>query len=462
MAPPAPSFRLRMPSDRRAVMLVVCVAVLLAVSVWQAVSRSGRLGGRRERYFDYRSPKTQQYVNASLKYFYSSGSAAGVDNSAVAFFFPTWNDVVNKLFSPPGGQTGDYATNQQKDTDHIEFISCRDMATLQSPLTDCSQMMAEANKQPVNTTDCHVRIVDFRYIFSKTCVLLSATREDVPGSTATQRVAITSLDDYAAKFMLLARPVFIQAQATVLYTFNPNFNWSSTSADRPELASSSAASPHTSPVANDAIADLAGRRRNTMSIVDVANTILTGSDSTSTWGRPKQAAMQFMLPLTMWYMYPHSELHSSIGGAQIIYAVYADVSQCMGLTLQFPGLSNYSCDISTDGSRVVVRTSGAPGGTETLTFGVGPSGAPPSRYLVVCRTLDMVITCAMDTAGTVHMRYATSYDATPLRDTEMPGFEATWGLDGTASVARAKLAPHTNRCVPNFADVAVRLGCLKA
>lgn len=443
------------PTKHPLAMIVTCVLVLVAVSVAHAVlGRAGRSEHFSASDNSYRAAKNNDYYDVAIKYFFSDGSTSGVNsapiynNSKPIFFFPTWNDVVTKLFL--NDSTNSSASQAYN---NIQYISCRDMMTLQSPSTDCSQLMKEANQQPLNTADCQARILDFRYIFVKTCVLLPV---NLNKQTAT--LTFTSMRDYATKFYLMSRPLFVQAQASKLFTANPNVDWNSFDATALEVPIG------LDPVTSENITDTTTNGRYSRTIKDVASTISSGNDSMREWLGQQTAgvsnlATSLTIPLTIWYMYPHSAIQTTTVPDVQALTLYLNASKAHDNGTS-PNLPNINVTIKPGQVAITSRT-----GTETFTFDANAT----AKYVVLTRTTNMAIACVMDNTGRISMRY---YKGLPYLQIGRQGSAgpppiaapinsyAEFMLDGAKSVAKP-LAPATNYCVPNFADVAIRLGCLK-
>jgi hypothetical protein len=147
-----------------------------------------------------RSPKSVDYANAALKFFYSSGRTAtnpALVSKDILYFNPTRNDVVCQLGS------ASLMANCRRSLDTIDYVTCED-EFIALPETDC--MSVSVARDPFADADCGVRVLDRSYWFHKRCTALRVIYRD---SSTSQGALYLSPDGPSTALTVLSRPMFV-------------------------------------------------------------------------------------------------------------------------------------------------------------------------------------------------------------------------------------------------------------
>lgn len=144
---------------------------------------------------ELKSFKSDAYNNAGVKYFYSDGK---IDQNHI-FFNPSMNDIVCKLGSKELSDSG-----CEPNKNAIDAVSCADEHIAVYPRAVCARKYMTS---PSDYHDCDVRIMDGMYRFSKVCVTLII---EVPRNQRNPNEFFVRYGDYTTILMMLLRPIFLR------------------------------------------------------------------------------------------------------------------------------------------------------------------------------------------------------------------------------------------------------------
>ena len=185
--------------------IILLVSILLGIAVVLSL-RGGRIN---EGYDDIISKKSTLYNSTgNMRLFYSDGTTT--DNKAV-FFNPSSNDIVctndnlNSLCDP--------------NKSSLEYVTTLDSRTKFSDThVDCSGHMSPEVFSAPDHADCQLRILTGNYEFSKTCIML-----DISVDNISEDNIYLDPKSYSTKLFLLLRPVFVRGpMCTPIMMYAPN------------------------------------------------------------------------------------------------------------------------------------------------------------------------------------------------------------------------------------------------
>lgn len=401
---------------------LTCLALLITLAIIVAYTCEKR----KQRIESFRSAKSANYVQAGLFSHFMWAAPTRQFAETNVFFNPTNNDLMTTLFVKSNGW--DMVT-----PDYIENISCRDNTKhMPQHNTNCTRYSLSANIQPVKTEHCSVRVFNHKYTFAKTCLVLPVTVD------SSMRTVTASLDTYAGSFFMLSRPHFIQSTGTALHMFNPNMNWTNRPAQTIGITANSRA------VTNNSIAKTV---REAKTFGRVAADIKTGRDKLMSWNK-EHSSTEVMLPITLWYMKPFTKV-SGFNSTSIV-TFYKKATPQTETISELQG-----CNIIITRVDVTVSLTGS-----TARFQFDSKAHDDGKFVIITRSNDMLIVCVMDVTGKISMAY---FGSLPMLELTIPLSPALLKhtVESTNNIATHLLETNTHTCVPNFADIAIRLGCLK-
>ena len=440
------------PRSRSSTIIFVCVFAILFVALFHASSwRDARLfkenflgideaglqgngvemfaGSAQVDINTIKSIKSDHYWMAGLRYFYSgntSNSARATQSSnGEVFFTPSSNDLLCKLGSK------NMATVCNPTKTRIDTVTRQDHTTLIRSSYNCSRQVESTSKEPLDPLDCEVRILNNMYTFVKMCVSV-AIKIDVDDGTGAETILLNPTD-YGAQILMLSRPVFISgpmcALTAPMNSFTETFDSASKDPYKLRLGR----------VDNSSIWDTADPGS---SIVGFVKNMLTASNSgivSTTDADANARATQVVLPLTLYYLNYSKDLGKGLPpqAENNVITLYVSIAAGSSKSGMF---SSNSFSLSLSGGIFTVTASGRQYSVD----------APVNGHVVVTYTTSLLIIVCLSNKRVVMKQFA-----------NMPSLKATKKDIDTALATHPSVPavyPYTNVCIPNFADVAVKLG----
>lgn len=406
--------------------VVISVALLLLVALMHSLQWRGK-----ELFVDtvnintVKSPKSTAYDAAGVRLFYSDGRRP--QGSATAFFmFPAVNDIMCTMGS------SEVMSLCAKAKMRINDVTCNDETTLVRSAYNCSRTINATSKVPVDKDDCIVRVLDGMYNFVKSCVTVSATV--VPGRDAIFLPAAA----YGTKLLMLTRPVFVSGPLCELDAVS-YANTSHTN-DGSEYDSSSGVDV-LFPV--DGVTDPIIWDGTGMKLSVIVSMI---RDSSKKFGAAADEKASIQLPLTMYYLNYLKRINNNAGPLNVV-TLYIRPDRMPNAPFQM-NAPIFRVAMTHDPARY--------NGQRTIVIntakGAHSMPAPPSSVVVVTYTTNLLVMCMM------------SMDRVCIRRIEglptMSASDGDWQKAASMFPPPPQVYPYDNRCIPNFADIAVKFGFL--
>ena len=427
-------------SARARTTILVCVVIVMLVALFHTSSwRDGRLlnesfAALEEGFVDIEQVKTlksEKYWMAGFKYFYSDGRLMLPDGrvSTTAngdmFFTPSKNDMVCKLGSQDLLRVCD--STQMR----IDNVSRRDTTTLVQPSFNCTRMVDNTSQEPMDSDDCNVRILNNMYTFVKMCISVTV----MLGSNDRDGNETLRFDpsDYGTKVFMLSRPIFITGPLCALTT--PT-NLQSTVFD------SSVRSPYVVSVKTITDTNIWNMSDPGSSFLSFVKNILIASNGrimSNADADAKAKSTPVVLPITMYYLNYSSDLGNS-------RPTQADNNV---ITLYIPTFGTIGRMFSSRSFSVTMTAE---------TFTVSVSGrkytvdTPKNGHVILTYTTTLLIVVSLSKER-IRINHFTGLPALKAADDDV----ATAKLLHPSNQA---MYPYTNECIPNFADLAIKLGYL--
>jgi hypothetical protein len=405
---------------------------------------------------EVKSAKSAAYAAAGLRHFYSDGTDA-VPASAL-FMAPSNNDIVCQL-------GGDALQPLCSDAGaRVDNVSCRDTSTRARHSADCSGSATAVAREPLDSSDCRVRVLDGEYALVKACVTAtSATVVDDSGSGLAPELRLPA-SAYATTVLVLLRPAFVLAAGSRLYSVVYDASNDGDATNSPTRYDSASAQPlrmrlqavddgvvwdpERGQGLSAAVAAVAPGRRETAAAWD--------------WGWGESAPpTASALPVTAYYLNyvrPAQPRRALVGdGAsdhRYVLSLYFELqSDAKGGSVL--GGRLYSCrspalrlHVHVGKDQAVVRTVGS-----ATTVPVWPGA-----LLVVTWATNLLVVCCVSPERACLVRTPRM----PLLDMPDNGAAALAAIAENNGVGAppARAFPYTNFCVPNLADLAIKTGML--
>jgi hypothetical protein len=442
-------------SPRARATIVVCVVAILFVALFHASSwRDARLfkenflameeeeavegtppqvetfaGSAQVDINTIKSIKSDQYWMAGLKYFYSGDTSNAAKNeqssNGEVFFTPSSNDLLCKLGSK------DMATVCNPTKTRIDTVTRLDTTTLPRSTYNCSRQVDSTSKEPLDPLDCEIRVLNNMYTFVKICISVPVKLEKDDGTGA--ETLLLNPSDYGSQVLMLSRPVFISGPMCALTVPLNNFT---------EAFDSASKTPYKlrlGPVKNGSIWDTVDPGSTILGFV---KNMLTASNSgliSVADADANATATQVVLPMTLYYLNYSKDLGKGLPAQSEnnVITLYVSIEN---------GSSKSGMFSSNSFSLALVNN--------IFTVSVGGKqysiDAPRTGHVVVTYSTSLLIMVCMSNKRTVLRQFA-----------NMPSLKAT-KRDVDAAIAThpavAAVYPYTNVCIPNFTDVAIKLG----
>lgn len=408
-----------------------------------------------------RHPKSSRYLRAGLRFFFSDGAAS--DDSVM--FFPSSNDIICQL----GNQQVSGAACSSSKT-RIHMLSRRDPTTVLNTSFMCTSSGAAAAVEPLDLQDCRLRIMTGMYDFVKSCV---ATPLRI---SADMRSITLKPNSYGARVLMLSRPQFINGPLSKLYAVQYETALAGGLVAQNHIcdydsARSSGVLVPISPVMDSAIWDQA----DGVALNESVN-MLKRTDFSSQVRQQQQQQQQrvpagtdvpIVLPITQFYVNYVRTLPPPPTTTPSSAAMTSAPAQYNMLTLYFPiddkEQSGMKFSIDRLGFRVSASAAplGASGAVAGPMYRVETRGgrpdqtipALPNGLVVVTYTTNMLIMVSFN-------RMRTCLRCFPRQANLAVTQEEVDKARSAAPPPDAAAFPYDNVCVPNFADLAIKLGML--
>ena len=413
----------------RRVTAALATAVILAVSVFHVIRATEASEATEAEGFEQltavdmsvaRSPKSLRYNRAALKFFYSDGADAGLVTADALFFNPTVNDVVCTLANSRIAATCDAGM------DRIDFVSCADTTTPFDALGSCTSQSTRMSSAPDAPSDCGLRVLDRYYRLAKSCLVLRAEYFESRGTKG----LLLATDSPATVTLVLSRPMFFAAPdshlCAVSYTHVPGV--------ANQLCDFDSASGGKTLMPFDGTSALDQRTRTlSESMRNLKSAVY----------RP--AAEATRVYTTIYYLNYDAHAQASVPAPEKpafqVLTLYFDLKGPPVLTQPLPLFSTPALSVAIDGATVSAKTkAGKVSSIEVF----------PSSLLVVTYATNLIIMCCVSNTR-VRIKHFPGQDILTITDSVRAEAKA-------AAAAPARLFPHDNACIPNFADLALKSG----
>ena len=388
--------------------------------------------------------KTSTYLSCGFAQFYSSNSAdvrAQSLSNYLLFFQPTEADVVcdfttikNDVASACGMQ--------------IDTISSPDrMSQIPPGITSDRETVFAAVQMPLKSIDSEVHILGGIYNFLKTTVRASAHVFTQPGGDL---LLCLRRGDLSTRAIMLTRPLYIRAGAAgALYYID----WSAAGTDGPSYDSFQGSDNATLRIAPVNLPTVDPVDASAFPIADAVNEPVPPSLHVQA---PPEAAQASSYPLSP----------TSTVAFVIYYLNFLKPDQAVGSDRK-ASIATAVVEVKPNATKSVAAASGP----AALTIDVGApiarfvkasapgSGTDPLQapalgrgFVIASRTADLMILACVDETRT------------SIRVMKLPGgvFEYLPATPSAPLDNNRRLAPYTAQSVPNLAEIAASLGCLRS
>ena len=428
-------------SIRARTTILVCVVAIMLAALFHASSwRDSRLfqpeafaTSSQVNINTVKSMKSDRYWDAGMKYFYSDGKiilsngTTATNSNGDMFFTPSRNDMVCKLGSQEMLSVCDALSTR------VDTVSRRDTTTLVSPVYDCTRSVEGTTKQPLDLQDCEVRILNNMYTFTKMCISVTVMigADDESGN----ETLLLDPQDYGSQMLVLSRPIFISGPMCAL----------AVPLDTQQIAfDSTVRTPYPLRIRKVTDNSIWDTSNPGTSFINFIKTVMSASNSSTNIMASKDADLRarskpMVLPVTMYYLNyskgPGKSMPEKADNnvVTLYIPVYTDSVGAMFQSLAF--------SVSLVGTKFTIT----PRNSNPLVV-----EAPTSGHIVMTYTTTLLIVACFS-RNRITIRHFTS----------LPSLRVTSKDVQTAMAlhpATAAVFPYTNTCIPNFADVAIKMG----
>jgi hypothetical protein len=428
-------------SIRARTTILVCVVAIMLVALFHAST------WRDSRFFQaetfatssqvnistVKSMKSDRYWDAGMKYFYSDGKMilsngmTATNSNGDMFFTPSRNDMVCKLGSQEMLSGCDILRAR------VDTVSRRDTTTLVSPVYDCTRSVEGTTKQPLDLQDCEVRILNNMYTFSKMCISVNVMIgvSDASGN----ETLLLDPQDYGAQMLVLTRPIFISGPMCAL----------AAPLDMQQIVfDSTSNTPYPLRIKKVNDNSIWDTSKPGTSFLHFIKTVMSASNSSTDIMASKNADQKarttpMAVPITLYYLNYSKGPGKSMpeNASNNVLTLYIPVyTDSVGPMFKSPAFS-----VSLVGTKFTVT----PRNSSPLVV-----EAPTNGHIVMTYTTTLLIVATMS-RNRMAIRHFTSLPYLKVTGTDVQSARAM-------HPATAAVFPYTNTCIPNFADVAIKMG----
>jgi hypothetical protein len=361
-----------------------------------------------------KSDKSSAYNEAGVRYFYSDGSAYPTN---AVYFRPSDEDIVCTLSKQDVKNAAKCPANLD-----IEYVTVMDTRTqFTDPRFECSTMMAPIIRRDLrNNMDARVRILLGEYEFTKTCLTMEVrVREASPRNT----IIVDSMS-FSTKLFFLLRPTFVRGPQCA-----PN---------RPRTVSMYDSHGHLAriPIVVDDIQD----PRITRNVGEF--TTIDAVVQTSRVNAVAYKTDYANIPIVVYYMNFVRDVPVEIRHSNVVTAFITSSTANAEVRVS----ENVSVLVATD--KVVVESS-----LSSRPFEVVRS--KENSVVVVTFTTSLLIMASMDqNTGRVQVLQVGGMPVLSAPIDVVKRFRQLFPPDNN-------MYPYTNTCIPNMADIALKLGIIR-
>jgi hypothetical protein len=446
-----------MMTPRVKTMLALCVAIVLFVALAQIMqwrdhrfaelfesftTDAAMLAGSTVNMTKARHPKSAAYVNAGLKNFYSDGTLR--TDMSLAFFDPTVTDNACMLGSP---EVSSKACNS--DFTQIHVLSVPDKLTIVDSVVDCADKVFPMSQSPKQTESAKIRILSGFYYLSKVCVDTKVRVAPGGGSISVDSAS------YAGRLLALLRPTFLllpQAKLSAVGYFPAHPN----TIGMFDTASRQAFELPLSPVNDPWVWNTGGLRPD-----QAVKAMLSSNENVAmTPGGLSDEVLQneVVTSLTLYYPSFSENVHTvptDRAGAAVhnVLTLYFNSNTLPRngelFSLRKSGGQTFevsSMPDSADGAVIRVQTGSRWDANQLIP-------APRNAMILVTYTCNLLILVCLSKSRIVVKHFPNQ----PTLSCNNAGVTAALT---SASPPNIVAPPYNNTCIPNYADIAVRLGVL--
>lgn len=361
-----------------------------------------------------KSDKSSAYNEAGVRFFYSDGRAYPTN---AVYFRPSDEDIVCTLSKQDVKQAAKCPANLD-----IEYVTVMDTRTqFTDPRFECSTMMAPIVRRDLrNNMDARVRLLMGEYEFTKTCL----TMEVIVSDPSPRNTLIVDSMSFSTKLFFLLRPTFVRGPQCA-----PN---------RPRTVNmyDSHGTLGRIPIVVDAVNDPRITR-------DTGE--YTTIDAVVQTSRVNAAAYKtdyVNIPMVVYYMNFVRDVPVEIRHSNVVTAFIT--SSTANAEVQVS--ENVSVLVDTD--KVVVESS-----VSSRPFEVVRS--KENSLVVVTFTTSLLIMTSMDqNTGRVQVLQVGGMPVINAPMSVVRRFRQLFPPDNN-------MYPYTNTCIPNMADIALKLGIIR-
>ena len=410
---------------------------------------------------ELKSFKSDAYDNAGIKKFYSDGKL-GQNH---IFFNPSTNDIVCKLGSSKLSETG-----CEPNKNAVDAVSCADTWLTLYPRAACSRQYMTS---PAIGDDCKVRILDSMYRFSKICVTLKIeAHASQTKKNHNPNEFILRSREYSTILLILLRPIFIRGAHCRLvqphnYIFRDELKLQFAMRSKTDSRTSYKTRPVTEPTviaSDDSVLDIPAvathvarifkkKRRNGVVTDTLLNMVsfsfkVSVNDSQYSDKTDTDDPIWVPVPITLYYMTFLEPVDMTRIDAQV--PVYV-------ITLYIPTTDPSDKLFSMDNPQLSMTWKNRNGKDQLLVIntsqGALPLTAPPGGHVVLTYTTTLLIYAYMSP----DFYLLTEIGSMPnLASTDRSILTRATEIHPPPAAAY----PYTNGCIPNLADLAIKLGYL--
>lgn len=423
----------------------VCVSILIFICLWMGatVRRTSLIKEMFDMDFTNAQaiaiandiPKSKAYAVAGFSSIYSDGVTVP---ARAMYFSPSYNDIICQLGS------ADAKNMCSTEKSSLGYTSKMDDTMITKPSFDCTKNVSSLALEPLNPNDSMVRIFNGMYEFVKVCVTTPIIMRD-------PNVIIMDPTSYGAKMLTLARPAFVSGPLSKVYSVTgPVVTTEDSNEDLFDSTSKSVYSINVSEVTDPMVTG--AKTQQYPSLYNMLQQML--QDSTTGGAIPISMSM-FYTKYQQKSLVASTDATSTTASGMVV-TLYIDVPANVvpGQLYASTALNLFlDANDTNQGNDMDLHARTMDDGAVTPTDHFLP--VRPDSFVVVTYTSSLLVMTAFSRATDRRVTHRT------FAGRQFPAFTAA-ELDNAAAKYPAPhtIYPYDNTCIPNLADVALKMGFL--
>ena len=376
--------------------------------------------------------KSDRYAAAGMRYFYTDDTSPTDVRTGAIFFHPSQNDIVCNM-----GSKDLSSTACDKTLTTLSYVTCADPTTTWRPdviLQECPEVLMSPN----DLTDCQVRVMRSVYQFVKICFRLTGS-VSTSGSTT---VLTMPSSHYTTAALVLSRPVFVSGMGCKVMA--PVYDPSAYPRNDGSNTMLNFDSKNTTPVVVNLqyVSDGVIMNDKQQDLVGMVNVIREAGKSTYQPPSSSSNSGTVVIPMVANYlnfMRSHPRDRGSSGNR--VLTLYIN----MALPMKEPfNMTSPLFRVSAGGDAKTVTVSTAKGNK------VIP--ATKTAWIIVTYTTTRILVASLDKDRILFRTYTGEANFTAT--------DADVAKAGKLFPSPPAVYPYKTDAIPNFADVAIKLGFL--